>query len=423
MANAPPDGAPRTPIGEQPDAADAAALSAELGRLQAVHATILEHTSSGIAYTRGRVIVWVNRAMAESFAYPSPDAMVDLPTRRLYATDEAYTALGARAYPVLARGEPFQEEVEVVRADGARRWMRIAGRAIDASDAVAGSIWTFEDVTERRAAADLFERQRRSLEELNASLEARVAKAVEEVRERDRLLVVQGRQAAMGEMIANIAHQWRQPLNALALVIANVADAQAMGALDEATLDRAVADANRLIQRMSATITDFRNFFRPDKVKRPFSMLEQVEAAIELVGASFRGRQITIEIEAPVDAMLWGYPNEYAQVVLDLLVNAKDAIIATGAAAGHVHVDVSVVDGEGWLWVRDTGGGIPEDVLDKVFQPYFSTKPNGTGIGLYMSKTIIEKNMGGRLSARNVPGGAELEVVVPCVEPPGGATP
>ena len=145
---------------------------------------------------------------------------------------------------------------------------------------------------------------------------------------------------------------------------------------------------------------------------------EQVEAAIDLVRPSFRAQQVTIQLDAPADVMIWGFPNEYAQVVLNLLVNARDAIVGSGALAGIVHIDLSTLDGEGWLWVRDTGGGIAPEVLDKMFLPYFSTKPNGTGIGLYMSKTIIEQNMGGRLAAQNVPGGAEFAVIVPCASRP-----
>ena len=390
----------------------------DVRRLAEIEASIPAHADVGLALSRDRAFCWASARMASMFAFASPAAMVGVPARALFVSGEAHERAGVEAYGALARGEVFESEEELVRVDGVCRWVRMAGRALDPSSAFGGSVWLFEDVSERRAAALELVARKRELEELNASLEARVATSIEELRERDRLLVVQGRQAAMGEMIANIAHQWRQPLNALGLVIANLADAQAMGGLDEPTLDRAVVDANRLIQRMSATISDFRNFFRPDKVKSAFSTLEQVEAAIELVRPSFRAQQVAIELEAPVDVLLWGFANEYAQVVLNLLINAKDAIVASGAPAGRVHIDLSTLDGEGWLWVRDTGGGIAPDVLEKMFLPYFSTKPNGTGIGLYMSKTIIEQNMGGRLAAHNVPGGAELSVVVPCASQP-----
>ena len=390
----------------------------DLLRLNQVQRTILDNANVGISFTRDRALVWVNRRMAEMFGYASPADLVAMSTRQLFPTAEAEEALDAEGAAVLTAGGVFEAERELCRADGVARWVRLSGKAVDPKAPSAGSIWVFDDVTARRQVELDLAARRRELEDLNVGLEARVAKGVEELRERDRLLIVQGRQAAMGEMIANIAHQWRQPLNALGLVVANLADAQGMGELDDATLDRAVADANRLIQRMSTTISDFRNFFRPDKVKRGFSTLEQVEAAIDLVRPSFRAQQVTIQLDAPADVMIWGFPNEYAQVVLNLLVNARDAIVGSGALAGIVHIDLSTLDGEGWLWVRDTGGGIAPEVLDKMFLPYFSTKPNGTGIGLYMSKTIIEQNMGGRLAAQNVPGGAEFAVIVPCASRP-----
>ena len=255
------------------------------------------------------------------------------------------------------------------------------------------------------------------LEDLNASLEERIARAVEEIREKDRILLVQGRQAAMGEMIGNIAHQWRQPLNALGLVIANIVDARRAGELDDEMLATFAADAKRLIKKMSTTITDFRTFFRPDKEQRAFSSVEQVNAAIELVRAAFESKAITCELDAPEDILLWGVPNEYSQVLLNVLVNAKEAIEASGQRGGSIFIHLSRAGDTGVATIRDTGRGIPKDLVDRIFEPYFSTKPSGTGIGLHMCKTIIEKNMGGKISARNVEGGAEIRIEVPCRPP------
>ncbi len=175
-------------------------------------------------------------------------------------------------------------------------------------------------------------------------------------------------------------------------------------------MERLTADAERLIRKMSSTIDDFRKFFRPDKEQRAFSAREQVSAAIDLVRPSFEARGITFRLSAPEDVTLWGVPNEYSQVLLNLLINAKDAILGSGVEHGVIDVEISKEDGSGRTVVRDNGGGIAEEAMEKVFEPYFSTKANGTGIGLYMCKTIIERNMGGRISARNVPGGAEVRV-------------
>lgn len=264
-------------------------------------------------------------------------------------------------------------------------------------------------IAEERAA----EAHARELQEVNASLEARVARSVEEIRAKDRLLIMQGRQASMGEMIGNIAHQWRQPLNALGLVIANIQDAFEMNDLDAPTMEKLAGDGQRLIRKMSSTIDDFRSFFRPDKEQRAFSVREQVNAAISLVRPGFEAKRIDVRLSAPEDVTLWGTPNEYSQVLLNLLVNAKDAIIASGAEHGTIDIEIWSEGKDGHVRVRDNGGGIPEDVMDRIFEPYFSTKASGTGIGLYMSKTIIEQNMGGKIVARNVAGGAEITLSTP----------
>ncbi len=145
------------------------------------------------------------------------------------------------------------------------------------------------DVSARLAAERQRHRHQAELEALNATLEERVRTAVAELRTRDQLLIGQSRQAAMGEMIGNIAHQWRQPLNALGLVLANLRDAARFDELDRATAERAVADANRLIQGMSTTINVFRDFFRPEKQPGAFSARAEVEDTIALVGAVFAG--------------------------------------------------------------------------------------------------------------------------------------
>ncbi len=288
-------------------------------------------------------------------------------------------------------GTVFDAEVHAgpVELDG-RRYLLAASR----------------DISPRKA----LERERAAMTE---SLAERVAQAVAELRAKDQLLITQGRQAAMGEMLGNIAHQWRQPLNTLGLVLANLQDASRCGELDARGVDEAVGDANRLIQSMSTTIDDFRGFFQPTKERRAFSALAQIRNAVALIDASVRHAGIGVEIEAASDVTLFGFANEYAQIILNLLSNARQAIEGQQVAQGRIVVRVEQRDGAGCVTVRDNGGGIRPDVLDRIFEPYFSTKEGGTGIGLYMSRQIAEQSLGGRLEARNVEGGAELTLITP----------
>ena len=217
----------------------------------------------------------------------------------------------------------------------------------------------------------------------------------------------------MGEMIGNIAHQWRQPLNALNLLIANARDASRSGELDRAAVEEAAADASRLIQSMSTTISDFRDFLTPGKKKTVFSARTVILETLRLVDASYRHDGVEIVLEGDSDVRLLGFPNEYSQVVLNLLSNARQAIQASKVTAGRITLWLETREDLGCLVVRDNGGGIPPAVLGRIFDPYFSTRPSGSGIGLAMSRRIVEESMSGRLEARNVGDGAELTVLVP----------
>ncbi len=251
------------------------------------------------------------------------------------------------------------------------------------------------------------------LEAVNNSLQERIDQAITELRQKDQLMISQSRQAAMGEMIGNIAHQWRQPLNALAMVLGNIQQSHYYHELTADYLDSAVENGNNLIQKMSTTINDFRNFFLPDKESVSFSARHQIDQAIELVKAGLMNQNITVCFETAGDLLLTGLPNEYSQVLLNLLSNSREAIKAHEVAEGRITIHLYERDGHGIVSVRDNGGGIPADVIEKVFEPYFSTKAMGTGIGLYMSKMIIERSMNGTIEAHNVDGGAEFVITTP----------
>jgi len=252
------------------------------------------------------------------------------------------------------------------------------------------------------------------LESINSSLQQRVQDAVMELRQKDQVMISQGRQASMGEMVGNIAHQWRQPLNALAMVLGNIKSAYQYDELTPEYLDKTVENGNRLLQKMSSTINDFSRFFRPNKEVVLFSACEQISQAVALVETGLKCSNIAITLETPEDVMLTGFPNEYSQVLLNILSNARDAIEEAGVAEGSITVRLYNEDNDfGVVSVSDNGGGIPSEVIEKVFDPYFSTKKVGTGIGLYMSKMIIERSMNGTIEACNRADGAELLIKIP----------
>ena len=272
------------------------------------------------------------------------------------------------------------------------------------------------DVTARVAYERELKERQAQLTELNRTLAEKVRAAVEELRRKDRALVSQGRQAAMGEMIGNIAHQWRQPLGTLSMLLANLRDAYRYRDLDRERMEDAFAKGDLLIQKMSSTIGDFQNFFNPDKEKVAFPARRQIQRAVALVDASFEAGRVRIQVDAPAEVWILGFPNEFSQVLLNLLTNARQAILEAGRGDGQVTLRLDVMGGVGRIRVRDNGTGVPDAFLDRIFDPYFSTRATGTGIGLHMSRQIIQDSMGGRILARNLDQGAEIEVLVPLAD-------
>jgi PAS domain S-box-containing protein len=239
-------------------------------------------------------------------------------------------------------------------------------------------------------------------------------RAMEALREKEQLLMQQGRLAAMGEMIGNIAHQWRQPLNMLGLVIQELPVTYDLDCFDKEYLEASIARAMQIIFHMSHTIDDFRNFFRPDKEKVTFKVNDVVLKTIALVEPGFKEQRVVIDFNADGDVFAEGYPNEYAQVLLNILLNARDALQQEMTREPKITIGISRKNERAVVTIGDNAGGIPEDIINKVFEPYFTTKgpDKGTGVGLYMAKTIIEKNMCGSLSVQNTGAGAEFRIEV-----------
>jgi signal transduction histidine kinase len=253
----------------------------------------------------------------------------------------------------------------------------------------------------------------RSLDSLQVEMAERL-KAEEELRTRERLLIQQSRLAAMGEMISNIAHQWRQPLNTLGLIVQRLPHFYDAGKFDRDFLVTNTKEAMNHIRHMSATIDDFRDFFRPDRERIIFNINNAVNQAISLIETGFKAQNIELQTLIEGDPTVDGYPSRFAQVILNILFNSRDALLERGKDKGLIRIESRREGERVVLTIRDNAGGIPDDILDKVFDPYFTTKgpDRGTGIGLFMAKSIIENSMGGSITARNCDEGAEFRIEV-----------
>jgi len=246
------------------------------------------------------------------------------------------------------------------------------------------------------------------LENLNKTLESRVHEEIQKNRDQEQLLIQKSKFIALGEMISNIAHQWRQPLSQLSALLMTLKLKYNMDKLDKSAMEIKCVEAENIVEYMSHTIDDFRNFFMPNKDKKTFSIHTSIDDVLRIIGMSISNQEIAIEVNILHDEYIVGYKSEYEQVVLNLLSNAKDAIIASGKQGGKITISLESDETTVRLIIQDNGGGIKIEPLEKIFEPYMSTKEQneGTGIGLYMAKLIIEKSMRGKLEARNENGGA-----------------
>jgi len=258
--------------------------------------------------------------------------------------------------------------------------------------------------------------QRKQLEtqliDLNYTLEQRVSEEIENGRRKEQMLVQQSKMASMGEMLGAIAHQWRQPLNALGLIIQDIKEAYQSEELNQEYIDQSIKDSMVQILYMSHTIDDFRNFFRTSKQKEVFNVIRSIEFTLSIFSAQMKEHSIKIDtvFNEDDDILVDGFFNEFNQVILNIMSNAKDAILEArengilGTDGGQIIVRVLKEDDRAVLKIGNNGGRIPDNLIDTIFEPYFTTKEEGkgTGIGLYMSKTIIEQNMNGRIYVENI---------------------
>jgi two-component system C4-dicarboxylate transport sensor histidine kinase DctB len=245
----------------------------------------------------------------------------------------------------------------------------------------------------------------KELQNLNNYLETKISKEVLQNRRKDIIMFQQARFASLGEMLNNIAHQWRQPLGAITMIIQSFQTKISLGKLTSEFVDEKVHDALLLASNMSNTLDDFKNFFSPNKIKSEFSIKNCIEHSIELSKYLLIQEHIEVKLTVRKDVKINSYYNELSHVFLNIISNSKDALCSNVDKNDRIiKIIVNKFKNHLVINIVDNGGGIPKDILPKIFEPYYTTKYKsaGTGIGLYMSKQIIEKHMNGEISCKNI---------------------
>lgn len=222
----------------------------------------------------------------------------------------------------------------------------------------------------------------------------------------ENMLLQQSRLAKSGEMIGNITHQFRQPLNNMSYILMNMKKRFENDKLDEVYFNKKVEQANSQLEFLSKTIDDFKEFYAPSKKKENFKVIDAVNNSISILSADFKKHNVSLQLDMHTNEniKIHGIKNELSQVVLALLSNANDAL--KNIQEPYICIDISSNDAEVVLKIRDNAGGIKKKNLEKVFEPYFTTKEEGTGIGLYLVKLIVENSFEGKIKLENQKEGA-----------------
>ena len=241
----------------------------------------------------------------------------------------------------------------------------------------------------------------KKLREINNQLEEKIKKEVDENLKKDRLLSQQQKMISMGQMIENIAHQWRQPLSLITTSVSGLKIKKMLGDLDDEFFNKTLDSVMNTSRYLSSTIDDFRYFFKPQREKEDFYLENCCNRTIDLLEVNFLEKNIKV-ICTIDDVKINGYETELIQVLINLLNNSKDAL-ESKEDEKLIFIDILRKNNKAIIKIKDNAGGIDEDILDKVFEPYFTTKhqAQGTGIGLYMCQEIVTKHMNGHIDITN----------------------
>ena len=302
----------------------------------------------------------------------------------------------------------FYHDMKLITKKGKLKWVRSFAKTVPYEGSFAGMLNMY-DITDQK----LLEIE---LSDVYKNMAKKVAEAVSTQRKQENLLIQQSKMAAMGEMVAAIAHQWRQPLNLVSLVVQDFAEMFDNPDTTKEDISDTIYFCMNQINYMSQTINDFQNYLKPSNTEVTFDINETVKTTIKLLGDKHLRENIVTTLELSETGLpVTGFENEFKQVLLIILNNAMDAICEKNRN-GEVIITTGESQESGQVFVRieDSAGGIPASIIDKIFDNYFTTKEeNGTGLGLYMAKNIIEEHMDGSISVENSERGACFTIMLP----------
>lgn len=366
---------------------------------------LFNNSSVGILIVdKNRNILEVNDALCKMFGY-TYDELVNQSAEILHVSEDSYEKFATIAFKKVLNNEALNLEYKLKQKNGKPLWVKIAGDSIKEDKEV---LWTTTDITERIEAE-------KKVKYLNRDLTKKLNEQLQILREKDKQLQYQARLAQMGEMLSMIAHQWRQPLASISATSSYMIGKLSLDIFEKEEFLKELVHVEDYTKYLSKTIDDFRNFFKPNKIKEVTTLEEIVKTTLDIAQPALVNNNIRIVKEFKSKENINTYGNEIRQVVLNLLKNAEDILVEKKIKTPVITIKTYKKANSAILEISDNGGGIPCDIIDKVFDPYFTTKNSkeGTGLGLCMSKTIVEANCKGKISAINSKEGAIFIVTIP----------
>ena len=379
-----------------------------------LYKAIIESTKEGFwLLDEDLRIISINNAFAHILGYEKEELLGKRPYELFALVDEQQTFCEEQANTAHT-SKQRSYELTFVTKHGTNVYTIVNATTIELPDNLLRTFAFITDITEQKEIEQRLLEQQHSINELNSDLELRVETEVEKNRNKDRIMYQQARLATMGEMIGNIAHQWRQPLNIIALIIQEFYISGQLGTLTHEKLEKEYTRANSVLQYMSDTIDDFRTFFQHSEESEMFSVNDALNSINTLVSKGLDHNNIEMDITVNKELQIYGHHNEFVQVLLNLINNSREAIVAQGKS-GLIKIDANDSDNTILIKVEDNGGGINEKDMEQIFEPYFTTKhqTQGTGLGLYMSHQIIVNNMNGSIFAENRGDGTCFSITLP----------
>ena len=358
-------------------------------------------------------IISINNAFAHMLGYEKEELVGKRPYELFSLVNEQQTFCEQQANRAHSSVQRSYELVFVTK-DGRNVYTIVNATTIELPDQLLRTFAFITDITEQKELEQRLLEQQRNINELNSELELRVETEVQKNRHKDRIMYQQARLATMGEMIGNIAHQWRQPLNIIALIIQEFYISGQLGTLTNEKLEKEYTRANSVLQYMSDTIDDFRTFFQHSEESELFSVNDALSSISTLVSKGLEHNNIVMDVSVDEEVHIYGHNNEFVQVLLNLINNSREAILSQ-KREGRIQINASYSDNNILVTVLDNGGGINANDMEQIFEPYFTTKhqTQGTGLGLYMSHQIIVNNMNGSIFAENRGDGTCFSITLP----------